>query len=95
MERLIIREPTEIILGKKIITLPPDIYEFETDFLCKENNFIKCEKCKTWHTEGVHVTNYTYANEKVKEKVYCHYCFKMQLRESSKGYKRKSLQNYL
>lgn len=75
MIKLTVTEETIVILNGKEITLTPQVYKTDDEKFCKENDFIKCHKCKGYFDYGNEFGQFHEQYKKRKDKSYCDECF--------------------
>lgn len=69
-----IKTAGEYLVKGSMVTLNPGRMVVHEDF-CKQNDLIKCDKCKEWFDESYQLGQYHIEFNELKQKVYCSVCF--------------------
>lgn len=77
MITLNVTQATDVILNGTLTKLQPQSYKTKDEKFCKENDFIKCFKCKNYFDESWQFTKYHFKYDRCKDKTYCKECFNL------------------
>ena len=67
--------PTEVSLNNNTATIQPGSYTVDDLTFCKENDFMKCGRCREWFDEVHSVSQYHPKFNERKQLYYCGTCF--------------------